>query len=200
MKRPKLKHQLFPWDVGYDNLINKHLEAMNKYIDEIEKDKENLLSSNVDLQNTTSNLELKIDSMIEIVEYEEIVDIAAHYPIKDKLNVENMEKVLINACKFFKVRRCLLVSKLRKRYLVNVRIALGAILGNIIYNYTLEKCGETLNRDHSSIVHYNKMFINLYQTEPQFKLKCLNFVELFWGKEGIVSMKRFAEDKSLDED
>lgn len=69
-----------------------------------------------------------------------------------------------------------LVSKCRKRELVDARKLLSYILKNK-FRKKLKYIGKELGgRDHTTIVHSIKEFVSLYQTNYDFKSKCENII------------------------
>ena len=80
---------------------------------------------------------------------------------------EDMNKVVSLACKMGDITTEELFSKSRKRLIGDVRICVGNLLRRV-FGLTQSDAGEYLNRDHASIIHYEKqhgymMTLNYYK-------------------------------------
>jgi len=59
------------------------------------------------------------------------------------------------------------LSGVRKRDLVFHRVILANVLRNV-FNFELRICGELLNRDHSSLIHYEKEYDKLHKIYKEY--------------------------------
>tara|TARA_R100000458_G_scaffold12098_1_gene9900 strand:- start:539 stop:1033 length:495 start_codon:yes stop_codon:yes gene_type:complete len=80
---------------------------------------------------------------------------------------EDIDKVIKLACKLGDITREELVSTSRKRMIGDVRICVGNLLRRV-FGLTQTGAGKYLNRDHASIIHYEKqheymMKLNYYK-------------------------------------
>jgi len=80
---------------------------------------------------------------------------------------EDIDKVIALACRLGDITKEELISSSRKRMIGDVRICIGNLLRRV-FGLTQQDCGEYLNRDHASIIHYEKqheymMKLNYYK-------------------------------------
>ena len=80
---------------------------------------------------------------------------------------EDIDKVINLACKLGDITREELESSSRKRLIGDVRMCVGNLLRRV-FGITLDEAGVYLNRDHASIIHYEKqhgylMTLNYYK-------------------------------------
>ena len=80
---------------------------------------------------------------------------------------EDIGKVIKLACKLGDITKQELVSSSRKRLIGDVRICVGNLLRRV-FGLTQTDAGKYLNRDHASIIHYEKqhgymMTLNYYK-------------------------------------
>ena len=80
---------------------------------------------------------------------------------------EDIDKVIALACKLGDITKQELKSSSRKRLIGDVRICVGNLL-RIVFGLTQTCAGGYLNRDHASIIHYEKqhgymMTLNYYK-------------------------------------
>ena len=68
---------------------------------------------------------------------------------------EDIDKVITLACKLGDITKKELMSGSRKRLIGDVRICIGNLLRRV-FGLTQMDCGKYLDRDHASIVHYEK--------------------------------------------
>jgi chromosomal replication initiation ATPase DnaA len=61
-----------------------------------------------------------------------------------------------------------LKEKKRNREYVDARIAFGYLARKKL-KYTYKKIGEFLNKDHSNIIHYNKVFEGVFKSDNIFR-------------------------------
>lgn len=92
-----------------------------------------------------------------------------------------MEKQLEQACEFLEVNIDDVKSKVRKPFLVKVRV----MIARYFYNKGLKHVhtGSLINRDHSSISHYMRIFESKYVTA----------LHQFPSKERLDFTKRYNE-------
>lgn len=67
-----------------------------------------------------------------------------------------------------KIKRETLISKIRKRPIVELRMVCAVIIRTSENRYTLSEIGAVLNVDHATICHYSKTHINLMK-EKRFE-------------------------------
>ena len=91
---------------------------------------------------------------------------------------EDIEKVIGLACKLGDITKEELLSSSRKRLIGDVRICVGNLLRRV-FGLTQTDAGTYLNRDHASIIHYEKqhgymMTLNYYKKiyNPCVELAC----------------------------
>jgi len=80
---------------------------------------------------------------------------------------EDISKVITLACKLGDITKKELVSSSRKRLIGDIRICVGNLLRRV-FGLTQSDAGSYLNRDHASIIHYEKqhewmMKLNYYK-------------------------------------
>lgn len=91
-----------------------------------------------------------------------------------------------------------LISKDRKREGVDARMVYAKLLREMGLSY--KRIGDTLGKDHSSIVHYNQAFDKLLEFNDDIKViyaECVN--EYFNGREPVIAMPEIAMRKELIE-
>lgn len=87
----------------------------------------------------------------------------------------SFEKILINkACSHFEVSKENLLSNNRKENLVQVRYLCFFIL-RYINRMSTRQIGGIFKRNHVTIIQSDKKFVNYYQTNKDYKAKCLDF-------------------------
>ena len=74
---------------------------------------------------------------------------------------------LLEICE--EIFQCNLKERNRQKNNVNARIAFGTILRS--RGHCLNDIGKCINRDHATILHYNKISENYRNTDEEFKLK-----------------------------
>ena len=91
---------------------------------------------------------------------------------------EDIGKVIALACKLGDITKQELVGRSRKRLIGDVRICVGNLLRRV-FGLTQSDAGKYLNRDHASIIHYEKqheymMKLNYYKKiyNPCVELAC----------------------------
>jgi len=80
---------------------------------------------------------------------------------------ENIEKIVALACRLGDITKEELLSTSRTRLIGDVRMCVGNLLRRV-FGITLDEAGVYLNRDHASIIHYEKqhgylMTLNYYK-------------------------------------
>jgi len=80
---------------------------------------------------------------------------------------EDIGKVIALACKLGDITKKELISSSRKRLIGDIRICIGNLLRRV-FGLTQSDAGSYLNRDHASIIHYEKqhewmMKLNYYK-------------------------------------
>lgn len=99
-------------------------------------------------------------------------------PLKDRMDENQIIKVVLDK---FNISHEMMVSKQRKRFLVDARLVITYILRRKLgctYTHIGHKIG---NRDHTTAIHNERKFIDVYETEVAFRTKA----NIIFGKLGI---------------
>ena len=96
-----------------------------------------------------------------------IKELSAYNKNNDAVVREDIDKVIALACRLGDITKKELMSGSRKRLIGDVRICVGNLLRRV-FGLTQSDAGEYLNRDHASIIHYEKqhehmMKLNYYK-------------------------------------
>jgi chromosomal replication initiator protein len=98
--------------------------------------------------------------------------------LKNKITKEEILGIVAEECSITPKQ---IISRIRKREIVNGRFMYCAILYKS-FGYTLERIGEIMDgRDHTTIIHSIDAFNNRYHYEERFK----NTVDNIYQKLGI---------------
>lgn len=98
--------------------------------------------------------------------------------IKNQMNEDEIIKVVLEK---FGITHEMMVSKKRNRHLVDVRLIIAYILRKklgLTYVHIGHKIG---NRDHTTVIHNERKFIDVYETEVAFR----NKANTIFGKVGV---------------
>ena len=87
--------------------------------------------------------------------------------INTAVDRENIEKIVALACKLGDITKEELMSDSRQRLIGDVRMCVGNLLRRV-FGLTSMEAGKYLNRDHSTILHYERehgslMLLNYYK-------------------------------------
>ena len=96
-----------------------------------------------------------------------VKELSAYNKNNDAVVREDIDKVIALACRLGDITKKELMSSSRKRLIGDVRICVGNLLRRV-FGLTQSDAGEYLNRDHASIIHYEKqhehmMKLNYYK-------------------------------------
>jgi chromosomal replication initiation ATPase DnaA len=116
------------------------------------------------------------------------------YWIAPALSIQDFDAVKDAISSVFKVDKSLLTSKSRKREIVEARMVIAYILLGKLFEKSREKwntitVGNRINKDHSTIVYYQKRIKELRDVDPWFNAKIVNAEseiknKLLWQKKG----------------
>ena len=96
-----------------------------------------------------------------------VKELSAYNKNNDAVVREDIDKVIALACRLGDITKKELMSGSRKRLIGDIRICIGNLLRRV-FGLTQSDAGSYLNRDHASIIHYEKqhehmMKLNYYK-------------------------------------
>lgn len=104
----------------------------------------------------------------------EMLDSSRHpylKPLKDRMDENQIVKIILER---FGITHEMMVSKRRNRELVDVRLVIAYVLRKKL-GCTYTHIGHMLgNRDHTTAIHNERKFVDVYETEPGFRRKANN--------------------------
>lgn len=101
---------------------------------------------------------------------------------------EDINKVIRLACKLGDITKQELISSSRKRLIGDVRICVGNLLRRV-FGLTQTGAGSYLNRDHASIIHYEK--------QHEYMMKLNYYKKIYNACVEMASDRTFDSEKVL---
>lgn len=102
----------------------------------------------------------------------ENIDYSQHPYLKKPLTSINEHEVVAVVCNHFDTSPLLISSRVRKRHIVDARKVIAYIF-RVNYGYTYSRIGKLIgNKDHATAIHNKNKFMDLYDSERDFRMKC----------------------------
>jgi hypothetical protein len=114
---------------------------------------------------------LRVKSFINFCKHVYNLDIQTHYHLYERAINDKAQhsKIVLHVCEALSLDPVLVLSKWRKRYLVEAR---AIIVWNLrCMGITFKGIGEIIGRDHSTVIHCHDLYQTLLETDKHFRQK-----------------------------